>query len=192
MGLTVTVAGLDKLVASFLKIPGIAQKNMRTAAKEGANLIRRESATHHKYKSHTGHASKAYRVTVLPTGMGAEIALDGAISQAPYVFPLHEGHKAYDVYPKHKKALYWVKGGREFIVLKKGWKNPKPKPGWMIRSGLLGGGKGDGQVWSHKGFVHIPAAPGEQFLYNAANAKRSECVALMTAAMAKTIKEAGF
>jgi hypothetical protein len=115
MAMTVTIKGLDSFIAALAKIPDIAKKNMRVAIKEGLQEVEELASTDHKYKSHTGHADQAYKPTVAGNGMSGTLQLDGKVSNAPYVFSLHEGHKAYKVKPVHKKALYWTKGGGEFF-----------------------------------------------------------------------------
>jgi hypothetical protein len=195
MGVTVEFKGIENLVAAFAKIPEIAAKNMRVAIKEGLQEVEDYARKNHKYISRSGNADRAYKTDIDESGLSGTLRLDGKISNAPYVFPLHEGHKAYKVYPVNKKALYWVKGGKEFIVLKAGWKNPHPKPGWMFKAGLLGGDKskkGDGKVWSHKGFVEIPAAPGDPWLYRALENRKDAVIARIQEGMQKTIKQAGF
>jgi hypothetical protein len=195
MGVTVEIKGLDRLLAAFSKIPELAAKNMRVAVKEGLQEVEDYASRNHAYTRRSGRADAAYRMEIDETGLSGTLQLDGVISNAPYVFPLHEGHKAYRVAPVNKKALYWVKNGQEYIVLKAGWKNPKPKPGWMFKAGILGGDmkkSKDGKIWSHKGFCEIPAAPGDPWLYRAMEAKREACLKLINEAMQKTIKEAGF
>jgi hypothetical protein len=103
------------------------------------------------------------------------LALDGKISNAPYVFPLHEGHKEYDVYPVNKKALYWIDKVNAQMV--KGIKGLKGKRKLT-------------EVFSRHHI--IPAAPGDPWLPRALEAKKSECIELLRDAMTKTITQAGF
>jgi hypothetical protein len=175
MAMRVEIKGLDRLVASFAKIPRIAAKNMRIGLKEGLGIVEDYSSTHHKYRSHTGHADAAYKTEVAPNGMSGTLTLDPSISGAPYVIPLHEGHKAYTVVPVHKKALAWVDKGMAEIL-----------------SGMKGirGKRRMSMAFAKR--VNIPAAPGDPFLYRAFGAKKREVLDCVRAAQLKTIKEAGF
>lgn len=133
MGVMVEFKGIENLVAAFAKIPEIAAKNMRVAIKEGLQEVEDYARENHKYISRSGNADRAYKTDVDESGLSGTLRLDGEISSAPYVFPLHEGHKAYKVYPVNKKALYWVKDGKEYYS--KGHTIPAaPGDPWLYRA----------------------------------------------------------
>lgn len=113
MALVVKVKGIKTLIAAFAKIPEMAHKNMGRAMGEAGNAIEEHSATHHRYKTRYGFADEAYDTKVFKNGMGVEVALDGT-KGAPYIFSLHNGHKAFRVTPKNGKALHWVSGGKKW------------------------------------------------------------------------------
>jgi hypothetical protein len=175
MAMRVEFEGFDKLIASFAKIPRIAAKNMRLGLKEALGIVEDYSSTHHKYRANTGHADAAYKTEVSQNGMSASLTLDPTISGAPYVIPLHEGHKAYTVVPVHKKALAWVdKGMAEILAGMKG----------------IRGKRRMSMAFAKK--VNIPAAPGDPFLYNAFEVKKRDVIECIKVAQVKTIKEAGY
>jgi hypothetical protein len=104
MSISVTIK--SELSRKLRQIPGIVANEARVTIKEGLGKIRTRSSVVHKYTPKSGNADKAY-VQTQPTDFMGVLALDKYISNAPYVFYLHEGTKSHMVRPKHKKALAW-------------------------------------------------------------------------------------
>lgn len=115
---TIKVTGLDRVLAAFSKIPKATKRIGRVAVKESLQIVEEHSSKNHKYKARTGNADKAYKTVMDSSGLSGTLTLDPKISNAPYVIPLHQGHKAYTVNRKFKKAIYFVKGGKEFFAKK--------------------------------------------------------------------------
>jgi hypothetical protein len=186
MGLSVKIGGIDRLVAAFIKIPRIAQKNMRVALREGLHLVESESRSpaNHRYKSHTGHADSAYKTTVSPDGMVGTLALDPT-KKAPYINILHDGSKPHKIYPRNKAALAFTMGGKK-VIIPRNMGYVETRAYWHDQQKL------HGFTLGYKGYVNHPGTDPDFFIERALETKTSECVGLVQSAMAATIKEAGF
>ena len=135
--------------------------------------IQKNAMATHRYKSKSGNLMRSCHYKVNKAAMRAEVALDSSGPASKYAPSIHNGSDPHRIYAKNKKALYFVMGKTTKVMVPK---NPHKVPGWMIKSGMIGGkntwGKGgkksDGITWSQKGYVDHPGTQPDPFLYNAA------------------------
>jgi hypothetical protein len=79
------------------------------------------------------------------------------IADTPYAAHIEFGTKPHRIAARIAKALVFKMGGKTIIVPK----NPHKIPGWMLKSGLIGGDKAKSKkdanvIWSQKGYVDHP------------------------------------
>lgn len=174
------------LSEAFKKLPVETEKAIRETIKAELILVRDEAARTHNFKASTKNTLvKAIKTKVSNRGMTGEVLLDSGV--APYAASVHEGSKPHRIMAKNKKALYFVKGGRGVMVPKV----PHKLPGWMIKSGMLGGGSKGNMIWSQKGFVDHPGTKKDPFLYEAFSKLTDRIVKNFTDAVNKSIAAAG-
>jgi len=93
---------------------------MRQALREACHAVKRTAQTEHKFKSHTGNLEQSVVYRTNAKKMSGTIYLDSRI--APYGVYVHEPTGIYkphgdfyDIYPKNKRFLRWVKDNHVFF-----------------------------------------------------------------------------
>jgi hypothetical protein len=157
----------EKIFQAFLRIPLIAARELRVELINVCDVVRRDAATNHRFKSGTGKSGRAEEapfVQVSYSGLEGRVILDKKIMHATY---LHEGtgkygkgHGEYRIQAKNKKTLHWVSGGKEYFVKK----------------GL---------------YITHPGIKPDPFLYRAFNRQKPFIIARMKAAVSRVFQMAG-
>lgn len=104
-------------------IAGIFQRRLRQAVKASTGIIQEEAQDSHVYKTQSSFLERSVTAGTKESGMVGRVFLDTNI--APYGPFVHEGTRPHMIFPKNRKALRWVSGGR-FIFARS-----VHHPGWQ-------------------------------------------------------------
>ena len=92
MSATVTIKGLDKLIAAFVAAPESTKQELRVTQKQEANAIDAIARVNHRYISHSGNLERAIDSTVSDSGLEMKMWVSKTKSNAPYAYRIHEGY----------------------------------------------------------------------------------------------------
>ncbi len=94
----------------------IFNKYLRQAVRSASEDVAEQARTKHGFTSRTGNLERSIKPILSSDGLKAWVTIDRTM--APYGAYVHQGHKAFTLVPRYKKALRWVDGS-EFAFAKR-------------------------------------------------------------------------
>ena len=89
---------------------GIFAKKLRLAVKESTIEVQEEARAKHRYKTRTGALDRAVQSKFEHKGLVGRVFIN--TGEAKYGAFVHEGTRPHTIFPKERKSLRFVKGGK--------------------------------------------------------------------------------
>ena len=161
MDIRLDTTGATGLLSALQRFPRETEEEVHRAVVDGTGIVQVEARATHRFVSRPGAAAEKSILTRFPDRMTGEAFLD--TDTVPYLRFIHEGTKPHPIFPKNaslaKQWLYQKQNAGKYGI---------PKGSKLVLKWATPGGG-----WAFARFVNHPGTKPDQFLYQAAETKRS-------------------